>query len=222
MQLISSIEAQSLNLSKNKTDFSDIKFRQFILKIVMMYGLNTPTESLIAILHEFITEREYTLEQVEDALKLNLRGKFGQIIKVFNSELTPIFLSQVYLEYEKYLELIRLQESHNTQVDYLQKENERIEKQRNVDRENFINDVKNQWINKTLVPQFYHYQTLIDLGFLQANDYEIQRISKELEAEIEAIPNKDWIGFVVPKDAQIKNKAKQKYIENEFNKYKNN
>lgn len=112
MLLITSIEAQSLNLSKNKEAVNETEFRKFILFATKVYGLSLPDSFADSILYDYIKNNEqgFTLKQIEDALKLNLSGKFGQIVKVFNAELTCIFLSQIFLEYEKYLDNIKLKE----------------------------------------------------------------------------------------------------------------
>jgi hypothetical protein len=215
---ITSTEEQTLKLINHKVEPNDNDFRKLLIYASSLYGLNIPTEIQTSIIKDFIltNEQGLNIKQIEDALKLNLSGKFGQIIKVFNAELTCVFLSQVFLEYEKYIETLKVKETHKLQIDFMKAENDRIENQRKIDKENFTNDVKTQWLNGTLNPEFYHYQTLIDLGFIQENKEVLQTLIDKIKFETENSPANNFLDVLLPNDAQIKDLAKKQYIELKF------
>lgn len=213
--MITSTEVQSLNLLKSKEPINHDDFRKFILFATKLYGLALPDSVSDSILYDFLktNEQGFTLKQIEDALKLNLSGKFGQIIKVFNAELTCVFLSQVFLEYEKYLETLKVKETHKLQIDFMKAENDRIENQRKIDKENFTNDVKTQWLNGTLKPEFYHYQTLIDLGYIKEDLILFNELIEKIQEQNQNTSLNNYLDALIPNYAQIKNLAKKQYIE---------
>jgi len=219
MLLITSIEAQSLSLSKSKEAINETEFRKFILFATKVYGLSLPDSFADSILFDYIKNNEqgFTLKQIEDALKLNLSGKFGQIVKVFNAELTCIFLSQIFLEYEKYLDNIKLKEFSKKQTEKMKEENIKAEKQNLINRENFKNDTIAQFKAKTLIPRFYHWKILIEAGLIIEDKDRLQTCFEMEQSKIDnQIINPFDIVAVVPLDENTMNRAKEYYLKIEL------
>ena len=167
-------------LLKSPRDYTPQQFIEIITKNCLAYGLNLPKDNNLILINDFVQSNTFTLFQIDNALKLNLDGKFGKIIKVFNSELTILFISEVLKEYEIYLEDLLKIDSENrrkqAEIQRLFAEKETIEKERELFKIKTIEDFKNGKLEP--FPLWVHFDLLLResifvLDELKLKNYEI-------------------------------------------------
>ena len=167
-------------LLKSPRDYTPQQFIEIITKNCLAYGLNLPKDNNLILINDFVQSNTFTLFQIDNALKLNLDGKFGKIIKVFNSELTILFISEVLNEYKTYLdEVISIDiQDKRKQAENLRiaSENETIQKERELFKIKTIEDFKNGKLEP--FPLWVHFDLLLResifvLDELKLKNYEI-------------------------------------------------
>jgi len=204
-----------------KTPKTNEKFDKLILLTCNLYNLNLPNAILKGITLDFLQSNRYSYEQMEEAIKMNLSGKFGQIVKIYGLEISALFFSEVLIEYQKYLDVVVAEGLKNREIERMENEKLKAENQNAIDRENFKNDTIAQFKAKTLIPKFYHWKILIDEGLIIEDKERLQTCFEMEYAKVENMDSKamaDFMGLIIPKEENIMNRAKEYYIKIELTK----
>jgi len=216
--MICSHAQNSYQLTLTKPQKSNEKATKVLILACSLYGLNKPNAILEGYTNDFLMSNTFTLEQIEDALKLNLMGKFGKVVKVFGSEVSALFFSEVLIEYQKYLDDVIYEATKNKEIERMQNEKIKAEKQAEIDRENFKNDTIAQFKAKTLIPRFYHWRILIENNLIIEDKQRLETAVEMIKNEIPIANSSivDFMGINIPKEENILNRAKELYIKIEM------
>lgn len=175
-----------IELLKSPKGYTTEQFMDVIAKNCIAYGLNLPKENNLILINNFIQINTFTLFQIDNALKLNLEGKFGKIIKVFNAELTILFISEVLNEYKIYLdEIIKMDiEDKKRQLESQRiiNEKETSERERELFKLNTIERFKNGKLEP--YPLWVHFDLLLREGLFQFDEMKLKYYEMKVSERI--------------------------------------
>jgi len=195
------------------------KFDKLILLTCNLYNLNLPNSILKGITLDFLKDSRYSYEQMQEAIKMNLNGKFGQIIKIYGVEISALFFAEILIEYQKYVDEVVTEGIKNIEIEKMKEENIETEKQNLINRENFKNDTIAQFKAKTLIPRFYHWKILIEAGLIIEDKDRLQTCFEMEQSKLDnQIINPFDIVAVLPLDENTMNRAKEYYLKIELTK----
>lgn len=173
-------------LLKSPREYTPQQFIEVIEKNCLAYGLNLPKDNNLILINDFIKSNTFTLFQIDNALKLNLEGKFGKITKVFNAELTILFISEVLNEYKIYLdEIIKMDiEDRKRQADSQRiiNEKETSERERELFKLNTIEGFKNGKLEP--YPLWVHFDLLLREGLFQFDEMKLKYYEMKVSERI--------------------------------------
>lgn len=106
----------------------------------------------------------------------------------------------------------------NKEIERMQNEKIKAEKQAEIDRENFKNDTIAQFQAKTLIPRFYHWRVLIENNLIVEDKQRLETAVEMIKNEIPIANSSivDFMGINIPKEENILNRAKELYIKIEM------